>query len=70
MQLLIPLIIYLAVAMTWMRIFRRVGWSKWLALLMLVPIVNIALFFAFVFMPWPIEDTLIQDLKRLRCSGR
>ncbi len=58
MQFLIPLIIYLAVTLTWMRIFRRVGWSKWLALLMIVPIVNVALYFAFVFMPWPIEDTL------------
>ena len=25
----IPLIIYLAVALTWARIFRRVGWSRW-----------------------------------------
>ena len=58
MQFLIPLIIYLAVTLTWMRIFRRVGWYKWLGLLMIVPIVNVVLYFAFVFMPWPIEDTL------------
>ena len=58
MQFLIPLIIYLAVTLTWMRTFRRVGWSKWLGLLMIVPIVNIVLYLAFVFMPWPIEDTL------------
>ena len=58
MQYLIPLIIYLAVALTWARIFRRVGWSRWLALLMIVPIANVVLYFAFVFMPWPIEDTL------------
>ena len=57
MPYLIPLIIYLAVALTWARIFRRVGWSRWLALLMIVPIANIVLYFAFVFMPWPIEDT-------------
>ncbi len=58
MPYLIPLIIYLAVSLTWARIFRRIGWSRWLALLMIVPIANIVLYFAFVFMRWPIEDTL------------
>ena len=28
MPYLIPLIIYLAVALTWARIFRRVGWAR------------------------------------------
>ena len=58
MQFLIPLILYLALALTWARIFRRVGWPRWLALLMVVPIANIVLYFAFVFMRWPLEDSV------------
>ena len=55
MPYLIPLIIYLEASLTWARIFRRVGW---LALLMIIPIANVVLYSAFVFLRWPIEDTL------------
>ena len=40
----------------WWRIFQRVGWSPWLSLLMLVPLVNLLTFLAFVLMRWPVEE--------------
>lgn len=37
------------------RIFRRMGYSPWLSLLMLVPFVNLGLLYYVAFLDWPIE---------------
>ncbi len=39
---------------SWMFIFSKAGYSKWLGLLMLVPIVNLIWFLIFAFSKWPI----------------
>jgi hypothetical protein len=39
----------------WVKIFRRVGMSEGFGILMLVPIVNIAVFLIFAYLEWPIE---------------
>ena len=46
----------------WWKICRKAGFSGWLALLMLVPVVNIALPLIVAFMDWPVE----QELRKLR----
>lgn len=37
------------------RLFRRMGYSPWLSLLMLVPFVNLGLLYYVAFLDWPIE---------------
>jgi hypothetical protein len=57
MSLLIPLVIFgAAVAYVWWRIFVRVGWTPWLALVMAIPIANLAVLIMFAFSSWPIND--------------
>ncbi len=36
-------------------IFTKAGYSKWLSLLMLVPIVNVIMLYFFAFSTWPIH---------------
>ena len=38
------------------RICRRLGFSPWLALLMLVPVGNLVLLWVAAYVPWPIEN--------------
>jgi hypothetical protein len=38
----------------WAQIFSKAGYSGWLSLLFLVPIVNIILFLWFAFSTWPV----------------
>ncbi|MDA1216338.1 MAG: hypothetical protein O2812_05645 [Chloroflexi bacterium] len=57
MQVLIPLAIFgAAVAYVWWRIFVRVGWTPWLALVMAIPIANLVVLIMFAFSSWPIND--------------
>ncbi len=39
----------------WIRIFRRVGLSPGLGLLMFIPVVNLVVFLIFAYREWPIE---------------
>jgi ATP/ADP translocase len=48
--LVIALILY-----PWSRIFRKAGYTPWLCLLILVPLVNIALLWWFALAKWPIQ---------------
>ena len=53
--LTIVFIIVVAALVVWpySRIFRKAGFSPWLGLLMLVPIVNIVMIFFLAFADWP-----------------
>ena len=42
----------------WFKILAKAGFSPWLGLLMLVPVVNIVFLFVFAFKEWPIEKKL------------
>ncbi len=60
LALLIPSLIVSAVFLVfflWMygRILHKAGYSGWLALLMLIPLVNIILIIWFAFTTWPLE---------------
>jgi hypothetical protein len=39
----------------WIKIFRRVGMSEGLGILMLIPVINVVIFFIFAYLEWPIE---------------
>ncbi len=49
---------YIAVAVVvfiaWAQIFSKAGHSGWLCLLLIIPLVNIILFFWFAFSQWPV----------------
>ncbi|WP_186118656.1 hypothetical protein [Burkholderia gladioli] len=49
--ILLP-IIYLVPAA---RILRKAGFSGWLCLLLLVPVVNLLMYWVFAFVRWPVE---------------
>ena len=53
--LTVLLVVVAAALVVWpySRIFRKAGFSPWLGLLMLVPIVNIVLIFYLAFADWP-----------------
>jgi hypothetical protein len=54
MQLIPILIILVLIVPAWWAIFRKAGYSGWLGLLMLVPLVNLGLFLWFAFFAkWP-----------------
>jgi uncharacterized membrane protein YhaH (DUF805 family) len=59
MQFVPLLILLLLVVPAWAMIFRRAGYSGWLSLLFLVPLVNIGTFYWFAFFAtWPIREKL------------
>jgi hypothetical protein len=55
------------VAFVWasVRIFQKAGYSGWLAVLYLIPVVNILTFFWFAAAEWPVEE----ELRRLRATA-
>jgi hypothetical protein len=48
----------------WGTIFKKAGYSFWLALLMIVPLANLVWILIFAFSKWPIE----QELENLRAG--
>lgn len=61
--LLILLYIALGVAwlFAWAEIFLRAGYNRWLCLVMIVPVVNLAVFLWFAFSRWPIYEFVVKD---------
>lgn len=59
------IIAVVAIVIYW-RIFAKAGWSGALAILMLVPLVNLILLIVFAFTEWPIE----RQLRALQGGGR
>jgi len=60
---LIGLVSLLLTVILWWKIFAKAGWSGAMGLLMLVPLVNIIMFFVLAFAKWPIQREL-EALKR------
>lgn len=56
----------------WAEIFAKVGYSRWLSLVMLIPIANIVTFLFFAFSKWPVYDYVQKgwDIKRLKEKQR
>jgi len=61
--LLILIIGFVLFILPYCKIFAKAGFSRWLGLLMVIPIVNIGLLFFFAFTKWPIHNEL-ENLKR------
>src|SRR6516162_6887688 len=56
----------------WSQIFHKAGHSRWLSLLLFVPLVNLVVFLWFAFSKWPVEsevEGLRMNLARLQSSG-
>jgi hypothetical protein len=49
----------------WSQIFHKAGYSRWLALLLCVPVANLVLIIWFAFANWPVET----ELRRLRANS-
>jgi hypothetical protein len=52
-QLLVVLIYFLLVVLPFWQIFRKAGFSPWLSLLMLIPVVNLVMLYVLAFATWP-----------------
>ena len=65
--LLLVIIVYVIMLVAWWKIFAKAGHSGALALLFLVPIVNLVIFLWFAFSEWPIHRRL-RELER-RAKG-
>jgi hypothetical protein len=54
------LIIFAIVLAVWLvpgwRIATKAGYSGWLSLLLLIPVVNVVLIWVFAFVKWPVES--------------
>jgi type II secretory pathway component PulF len=57
--LLMMLAIAAAVVVPFWFIFSKAGYSKWLALLMAFPLVNVILLYFIAFSKWPVRETRI-----------
>ena len=63
--LVFALAMLVVVIFVWGTIFKKAGYSFWMALLMIIPLVNLIWLIVFAFTTWPIE----QELQALR-AGR
>ncbi len=53
--LLIGLVVLVFMLYVYARIFHKAGYSGWLAVLMLIPLVNLVVIIWFAFAHWPVE---------------
>lgn len=63
-ELLVLIVVIVLIVLPYVKIFQKAGHSGWLAICMLLPILNIIILFWFAFSKWPIE----QQLERLRAG--
>lgn len=55
-SLIVALGFFVLLMVPYFRIVSKAGYSGWLSLLMLVPLVNIVMLFVFAFSDWPLEQ--------------
>ncbi len=54
---LLMMVVYMAIVVVpFYQIWKRTGHNGWIALLMLVPLVNIVMLYVIAFKQWPIEQ--------------
>jgi hypothetical protein len=61
-ELIVILVIVAFFLVLWSKIYAQAGYSKWLCLLMIVPLVNLIMLIWFAFAKWPVRV----ELDRLR----
>ena len=54
-ELVLLLVIFVVILLPYWKIFQKAGYQGWLAICMLVPILNVIVLFWFAFSKWPIE---------------
>lgn len=59
-QVLIFLLVVAIQVIPFWKIFPRAGWSPWLSLLMVVPLLNLVMLYILAFKSWP-TDTYTRD---------
>ena len=42
----------------WAKIFAKAGYSGWMCLLFLIPLINIIIFLWFAFTTWPVQEKI------------
>jgi hypothetical protein len=52
-HLLIVIVLGVLIVVPYWKIFPRAAWSKWMSLLMLIPVVNIIMLWVLAFKKWP-----------------
>ena len=63
MLFLLALVVFVVLAAFWAGIFRRLGWSPWFALLMVIPLASLVIVLVLAFNKWPIERR-VEELER------
>lgn len=58
LQTVVWAVVGIAMLVGYVFILRKAGYSGWLVLLGLIPLVNLVLFFVFAFSEWPVEKEL------------
>lgn len=56
LQILIILIVVAVQIVPFWKIFPRAGWSPWLSLLMVVPLLNLVMLYILAFKAWPNDN--------------
>jgi MFS family permease len=69
MLFLLALVVFVVLAGFWAGIFRRIGWSPWFALLMLIPLSSVVIVLVLAFNKWPIERR-VEELEREAAQRR
>lgn len=64
--LVVALVAVILVLVVWYQIFKKAGCEGWMAILMIVPLVNVIMMLVLAFGEWPIH----QELRRLRAQVR
>lgn len=62
-RFLLPFVVWVVLAAVWARVFRRIGWSPWFAILMVIPLSIFILPLVLAAKKWPIERR-VEDLER------
>jgi uncharacterized membrane protein YhaH (DUF805 family) len=65
--LVIAIVVWLVVAIAYIRIIQKAGYSGWWILIGLVPVVNVIMFLVFAYSRWPVQREL--DELRRRVGG-
>lgn len=59
--IILYIILGIAIIVAWTDIFLKAGYSRWYCLLIVIPVVNLIVFFWFAFSRWPILDFVKPD---------
>ena len=45
----------------WAQIFKKAGYSGWMCLLLIIPIINLIAFLWFAFTTWPVQEKVVVE---------